>query len=201
MSTRARSEILRCASRFSLRLVALGLVTLGLHTLGGSSARATTMIPLDLPGLTARAEVVIAGRVTETRCAWTADHEAIYTDVTVHIDRVLAGPLRAGQELVIRREGGVVDGVGMKVFGAPSFAKNEEVVLFVERRGGAHYVVGMAQGKLRVYTDASGHKRLRRNLSEVGYTRPPTDAERKLSNIETIDELAVEVERLSRIRK
>lgn len=171
-----------------------------------ASARATTMIPLDLAALTASSEVVVHGRVTAMRAAWTSDHEAIYTDVTVHIDRVLAGPLSAGQDLVVRREGGVVDGVGMKVYGAPAFAQGEEVVLFVERRGQARYVVGMAQGKLHVYADAAGKKHLRRNLAEIAYTRAPTANEQKLSlpaqagqpiqAIDTVDELAAEVDRL-----
>lgn len=193
--------------RAPFALACLGLALLGHVPL----ATATTMLPLDLPALTAHAEVVIAGRVTALRATWTEDHEAIYTDVTLHIERVLAGPLRVGQDLVVRREGGVVDGIGMKVFGAPSFAKDEEVVLFVERRGAARYVVGMAQGKLHVYTDAAGTKHLGRNLAEIGYIRPPRDAERQLSTaapadqpaqaIETVDALAAEVARLARTRR
>ena len=62
----------------------------------------------------------------------------------------------------LRREGGSVDGVGMRVYGAASFAVGEEVVLFIERRGAASYTVGMTQGKLSVI------RRQRRRQARVG---------------------------------
>jgi hypothetical protein len=169
-------------------------------------AGATTMMALDLPALTERAEMVVAGRVLETRSAWTPEHDAIYTDVTLLVDRALAGPVRAGEQIVVRREGGSVDGVGMKVYGAPSFTRDEEVVVFLERRGAARYVVGMAQGKLALVRDAAGVRRLRRDLSEVALTRatrpgaPPPGAE-ELRTISTLDELARRIAALRATRK
>src|SRR5688572_9625782 len=98
------------------RVLILGswLAGLGLGSPLGS-ARATTMMALDLPAMTERAEMVVAGRVIETRSAWTPEHDAIYTDVTLLVDRALAGPVRAGDQIVVRREGGSIDGIGMKV--------------------------------------------------------------------------------------
>lgn len=70
------------------------------------------------------------------------------------------GALKPGDALVVRREGGAVGGIGMHVFGAASFTVGEEAVVFVEQRGAASYVVGMAQGKLRVITLPSGEKQV-----------------------------------------
>lgn len=180
----------------------LCLCLLGLFLAGGAvmlvtPAFGTTMIPLDLPAMSTRAEAVVAGRVEETHAAWTSDHEAIYTDVTIVVDRVLAGPLAVGQHVVVRREGGSVDGIAMKVYGAASFAKGEDVVVFLERRGASRYVVGMAQGKLALLTDAMGVRHLGRDLSEVAYTRPTNAAERAVGKIATLDELAAEIARIN----
>jgi hypothetical protein len=46
------------------------------------------------------------------------------------------------------------------VFGAAQFAVGEEVVLFVEKRGAASWVVGMAQGKLRVVLQPDGTRQV-----------------------------------------
>jgi hypothetical protein len=171
------------------RLIVVGTV---MGTLAGTAA-ATTMSPLDLAGLTQRAESVVAGKVTETRSRWTSDHEAIYTEVTIVVDRVLSGAVKVGERVTVRREGGTVDGIGMKVYGAPSFKKDEDVVVFLERRGQARYVVGMSQGKLQLYTDKAGVRRLRRDLSEVAFTGPAPARERAMA---TLDDLAGAVARL-----
>ena len=169
------------------------------------------MIPLDLPALTERSEAVVSGTVTQTVPRWTPDHGAIHTDVTLHITRVLTGSYGVGEDIVIRREGGSLDGVGMKIFGAPSFSKGDEVAVFLEHRGAHLYVVGMAQGKLDLVID--GTKRLERDLSEVSYTRSPTPTEQTLSSsptgktasaparIDTLTQLETEVRRLVAARK
>jgi hypothetical protein len=123
-------------------------------------AHATTMIPLDLKALADRADRVVYGTVESTEAHWTTDHDAIYTDAVVRVTKAYKGGVKAGETVVVRREGGTVDGIGMKVFGAAVLTPGEEVVLFVEQRGIASYVVGMAQGKLRVATLADGSKRV-----------------------------------------
>ena len=39
-------------------------------------------------------------------------------DVTVRVQRSYKGGIKVGDTVVVRREGGTVDGIGMKVFGA-----------------------------------------------------------------------------------
>ena len=157
------------------------------------------MVPLDLKGLTDRAEDVVAGHVTSTKAAWSSAHDAIYTDATLHVERVLSGSMAIGQDIVVRREGGSVDGIGMMVYGAPELLVGDEVVVFLEHRGPARYIVGMTQGKVDVATVA-GQKKLRRNLSSVHFVRPPTIDEATLANIDTIDQLEVAVRRFAAAR-
>jgi hypothetical protein len=116
------------------------------------------MVPLDLKALSQRAERVVYASVESSESHWTQNHDAIYTDVHLRVKRVYKGADREGDLVVVRREGGTVDGIGMRVFGAPVFTPGEEAVVFMETRGTASWVVGMAQGKLRVVTRADGTK-------------------------------------------
>ena len=86
--------------------------------------------------------------------------------------RTYKGAVKPGERVVVRREGGALDGVGMRVFGAATFTVGEEVVVFIEMRGGAPYTVGMTQGKLRVTVGSDGVKHVAAALGDVAFTRP-----------------------------
>jgi hypothetical protein len=148
-------------------LVAVCLV-MGLPT----AARATVLMPLDTAALTQRADRVVLGTVESSQAHWSADHKSIYTDVTLRVTRVYKGDASVGGTVSLRREGGSLDGVGMRVFGAASFTIGEEAVVFIERRGAASYTVGMTQGKLRVVLGSDGIKRVAADLSAVAFARP-----------------------------
>ena len=107
------------------------------------------------------------------------------------VERAYKGAAKPGERIVVRREGGVVDGLGMRVYGAASFAVGEEVVVFTETRGNAAWTVGMTQGKLHVTAGADGVKRVSATLGDVAFTRaagaaaqtlPP--AQRRLDDFE-----------------
>lgn len=136
-----------------------------------AAARATVLAPLDTRALTTRADRVVLGVVESKVARWTDDHEAIYTDVTIRVTRSYKGDVKPGQTLVVRREGGEVDGVGMRVYGAARFTVGEEVLVFAQRRGGASYTVGMTQGKLHVSVGPDGEKQVAANLADVAFTR------------------------------
>ena len=114
-------------------------------------ASATVLMPLDTAALTARADRVVLGTVETSQAHWSADHKSIYTDVTLRVGKVYKGDAAAGSTIVVRREGGSLDGVGMRVFGAAS------------------YTVGMTQGKLRVVVGSDGIKRVAADLSAVAF--------------------------------
>lgn len=154
-------------------------------------AHATVLVPLDTRALTERADRVVLGTVESQVSRWTDDHQAIYTDVTFRVSKSYKGALKPGDTVVVRREGGVVDGIGMRVYGAASFVAGEEAVVFLENRGGAAYTVGMTQGKLRVSTDTDGIKRVAPNLADVAFTTRP-DVQ-KLSAPRRLDDFEREV--------
>jgi hypothetical protein len=135
-----------------------GVIAITVGALFPGAALATTMAPLDLKALTARADRVVVGTVERTSAAWTPDHSAIYTDTTIKVDHSVKGGARPGERVVVRHEGGSVDGIGMRVFGAAHFTVGEEVMIFLEHRGAESYVVGMAQGKLSVRTLEDGRR-------------------------------------------
>jgi hypothetical protein len=155
------------------------------------AARATVLVPLDTKALTARADRVVLGTVESQAARWTDDHQAIFTDVTIRVTRAYKGALKPGERVVVRREGGVIDGIGMRVFGAASFSVGEEVVVFLETRGGAPYTVGMTQGKLRVVTGDDGVKHVAAALADVAFTRP--DAARQALQPRRLDDFEREV--------
>lgn len=135
------------------------------------TAHATVLVPLDTRALTERAERIVLGTVESKVARWSDDHQAIYTDVTIRVTRAYKGAVKPGERVVVRREGGVVDGMGMRVYGAATFTVGEEVVVFMETRGNAMWTVGMTQGKLRVTVGADGVKQVARALGDVAFTQ------------------------------
>lgn len=121
-------------------------------------ALATTLLRLDLDTLTRDADAVVRGRVVRTESRWTGDGMRIVTDVEVEVAEALKGA--PGARVTLTQPGGVVGDIGQLAQGVAAFTSGEEVVLFLERRGGgpaAHYRLrGMAQGKFRVERGADG---------------------------------------------
>ena len=158
-----------------------------------SAARATVLVPLDTRALTQRAERIDLGTVESKVSRWISDHQAIYTDVTIRVSRVYKGADKPGETVVVRREGGVVDGMGMRVFGAAHFDVGEEVVVFLETRGNATWTVGMTEGKLRVTVGNDGIKRVAPALGEVAFTQGGGAARQALGQPRRLDDFEREV--------
>jgi hypothetical protein len=165
----------------------------GLLAFAGT-VHATTMVPLDLAALARRADRVLIGRVETVESHFTADHDAIYTEVTIRVERAYKGAAQPGETVVVRREGGTVGKLGMHVYGAPRFQPNEEVVVFLERRGSATWVVGMAQGKMTVVKEADRRVVLRPDLTGIKLTRP--DLYATASRALPLEDFEVELRRI-----
>jgi hypothetical protein len=154
--------------------------------LGAGIAGATSMTALDLKMLLARADRVVLATVVSQESHWTENRDAIYTDAVVRVERSYKGKLKVGQTVVVRREGGSVGGIGMRVYGSPSWSPNEEAVVFLEERGGASWVVGMAQGKWQVSTQ-NGQKVVHADLSGIAFLQsgqPALAGPRPLAEVE-----------------
>jgi hypothetical protein len=113
---------------------------------------------------------VVVGTVERSSSAWTSDHATIYTETTLRVHHSVKGPLQPGERVVVRHEGGTVDGIGMRVYGAAHLVVGEEVLVFLEHRGAESYVVGMAQGKLAVRTLVDGQKVVDGSFEGLAFT-------------------------------
>jgi hypothetical protein len=121
----------------------------------GPVAGASTAVAMDVPQLTRRSDVVVRGAVAGQASAWAPGGRRIVTETRIRVASVLKGA--PPREVLVVQPGGVVDGIGQSVTGAARFRDGEDVLLFLEHRGGDRYqVVGMAMGKFNVRKNAGG---------------------------------------------
>jgi hypothetical protein len=109
---------------------------------------ASSAVEMDVADLTQRATDVVRARVTSTRSAWTEDGRRLVTFVEVQVLEPYKGVARG--HLTLLQPGGELDGLGQHVSGVARLDAGEEVVLFLERQGPVHRLVGLAQGVFRV---------------------------------------------------
>lgn len=130
-------------------LVAAGLVV------WSPGAGATSLVALDVAGLTDGSDAVVRGHVVRVESRWTRDRLRIVTDVEISVDGALKGA--APRTVVVLQPGGQVGDIGQAVEGLARFRPGEEVLVFLERQGPERYaLVGMAQGKLRIERSTDG---------------------------------------------
>jgi len=120
-------------------------------------AAASVTMALDLAELVAASEQVVLATVIDQRCRWDGERR-IVTDVTLRIDDPMKGAHARGDDIVVRRLGGAIGDLGMRVEGEPMFEDGERAVVFAERRAGHLRPTGMSQGVLRVSLDDGGRE-------------------------------------------
>ena len=125
------------------------LVFLLLFMVLGVPALATVLIPADLGELSRDALAIARGRVAALDAQWTEDRGTIETIVTLEVDNYLKGSL--GSTLRFRVPGGELGRFRSVVVGAPSFAVDQRVVVFLGARGpSVPHLLGMSQGVFRL---------------------------------------------------
>ena len=121
----------------------------------GISARATVLIPADLGELSRDALAIARGRVAALDAQWTEDRGTIETIVTLEVESYLKGDF--GSTLRFRVPGGDLGRFRSVVVGAPEFAIDQRVVVFLGAHGPAvPHVLGLNQGVFRVARASSG---------------------------------------------
>jgi hypothetical protein len=117
--------------------------------LGVAPARATMVVAADLGELTRDARAIVMGRVMALDARWTDDRRTIETIVTLEVEGYLKGAL--GQTLQFRVPGGELGRLRSITVGAPEFAVDEHVVVFLGATGPSiPHVLGFNQGVFRV---------------------------------------------------
>jgi hypothetical protein len=111
--------------------------------------RATVIIPADLGELSRDARAIVRGRVAALDAQWTDDRGSIETIVTLEVESYLKGAL--GAALRFRVPGGELGRFRSIVVGAPEFALDQHVVVFLGARGpSVPFVLGLSQGVFRL---------------------------------------------------
>lgn len=147
------------------------LVVLPLILTAGLPALASTALRMDVPALTASSTHVVRGRVLSSVAAWTGDHRRIVTRVELEVLETWKGT--ASDRLTVLQPGGELDGIGQRVTGLAQLSTGEEVVLFLERTGPHHRIVGLAQGVYRVSTAAGARQAIPASLEGLELMSPP----------------------------
>jgi hypothetical protein len=112
------------------------------------------VIPADLGELTRDSIAIVRGRVAAVDGRWTDDRRAIETIVTLEVDEYLKGDL--GESVQFRVPGGLLGRFRSIVVGAPRFAVDDRIIVFLGAKGPMiPYVVGFSQGVYRIVRDTS----------------------------------------------
>ena len=109
------------------------------------------MRKLSLDELVRRADTIALGTVIQQESAWDAQHTAIYTKVTLAVERTLVGP--AMEIVTLQVAGGSVAGIGMRTSNDAVFREGERVIVCLDTTAIPSSVVGLQQGKFLVKGD------------------------------------------------
>ena len=111
--------------------------------------RATVLIPADLGELSREALAIVRGRVASVDARWTEDHRTIETIVTLEAEGYMKGAF--GPTVQFRVPGGELGRFRSIVVGAPEFAVDQRVVVFLGAHGpSVPYILGFSQGVFRL---------------------------------------------------
>jgi Matrixin len=114
---------------------------------------ATTVVPMTEADLASEAAAVVVGRVTALQSHFDAARGQIFTDVTLAVDEIIAGP-PLPPTVTLRQPGGQVGNVRTWIEGSPEFVIGERVLVYLkEVRDGTLRVLQLYQGKLSVMID------------------------------------------------
>src|SRR5262249_14051367 len=114
-----------------------------------TAAQATVLVPSDVGELAHDAVAIARGRVVAADARWTDDRRTIETLVTLEVEAYLKGDLGPTVQFLV--PGGRLGRFRSVFVGAPAFAADERVVVFLGARGPSiPHLVGFSQGVYRV---------------------------------------------------
>ena len=131
-----------------------------------TGASAEISIELSNSQLTASSELIVIGRATSVQSRWV--DRTLVTAVNIQIAEAIKGTAGASIEVLLP---GGIDAtrripVAMTYAGAPTVRPGDELFLFLLYADdvGGYIVNGFAQGKFSIMTDATGVRRVHRDL-------------------------------------
>ncbi len=144
------------------------------------TAGATVAPRLSDRELTLLSDAIVTGSVAGLACGWDPVVSAIYTYITIDVTSVIKGAVPARQ-IVIKQLGGRVGHLTLWVPDQPAFARDEEVMLFLDVRPRDRTLYTTAQGKWSGPVDAAALAHIRAWSAEQpgdarGITLHPAEA-------------------------
>lgn len=147
--------------RFSLALataLAVPTALIGSVAFFTHEAQASVVLTLTLPELVEKSDSIVVALPKSKVSKWEGGRIVTYT--TIAVDTAVAGAAKAGDTIVVRTLGGVVDDVGQIAHGEAVLPLDKPIMLFLrpsvaDKSAKTLAVVGMAQGAmaLEVGTD------------------------------------------------
>ena len=108
-------------------------------------AHATVLVPADIGELAHDALAIVRGRVVSADARWTDDRRTIETLVTLEVETYLKGDLGSTVQFLV--PGGRLGRYRSIFVGAPEFASDERVVVFLGVRSGrCGWEIGFCHG-------------------------------------------------------
>src|SRR5215813_12728396 len=132
--------------RFALALI------ITVFILGASKIEASAegLNELSDEALAVSARAIVTGRVARIESRWNADREAIYTDITIELSKVIKGEIKSDR-IVIEQLGGRVGNRQALLLGSPKFDLGENVLLFLNTDSrGVLRTAQLSRGKVAV---------------------------------------------------
>lgn len=123
-------------------------------SLAFTSATATTVLPPTFEEMVDRADLVLLGKVVNSRAEWrtVGTNRVIFTLTKFATEEVLKG--RAGGEVTLQFLGGTVGDVTLEVAGVPKFNAGERELLFIQGNGTQFCpIVAVFHGKFSLRKD------------------------------------------------
>jgi len=156
----------------AMRLLAVVLLPLAVV----ATARAATVLEVDVAQATLLSEWVVRARVTAVASVdLRAAGDSIYTDVTLAVSDVYRGKDVPATH-VLRLQGGVgKDGLALTVPGMPRFSVGDEAVIFLEKTGKGHVPCGLGQGVWRIAPGPLGYPVVHRDVRELALMKRTQD--------------------------
>jgi hypothetical protein len=144
-----------------------------LALLGSRNGEASIVLPIDLKELAQKAHLIVQGVVLSTTSSWDEQGLQIFSLTRLEVRFALKGiSLMSPMVVEVRTPGGVVDDVGQKVHGAPSFRAGEEVILFLKKaKQGILTVESLSLGKFSVFVDSSGTPMVRQETDGLHFLK------------------------------
>lgn len=143
-----------------------------LASAAAGAARATTLARMSIAELTAAAPLIARARCVANATRW--QEGEIWTITTLDVVEAWKG--HAPARITVRLIGGRSGHLMSRVAGVPRFAPGEEVVLFLEPKGGEEFsVTSWAQGTFRIARDrASGRETVTQDTAGYSVADPAT---------------------------